>query len=618
MSTLSYNLPPKNRFRVAIGNNPPDAFDRCNGGFPRMKPTVSCPYIGFTLEVIKMLTDWSHFYLEPVVIKSDEGQVNWHGVIQKNGTATGVLSMIAKYKVDTACMLFQSNMERAHNFDLSDVVNMVYITRPKKKNVAMALWNAFKPYQMSVWMYLGIGFVSQCIFAVLVGKLECVLGWSKKIGVFDKCWQYLRLQIRQSMDFHVPFKLSAGNLSFIFYSVIQATLLTNLYSGIILSVLMRGESPRPWETFEDMVSLIKSQEYKIVMDKNSYENSWFFHELRHGETDHMKKLLGALSTAPVSIVDSVEDVLDLMDQGGYIMAVPEDSYALFASTERCGYYYYKDGRASFSKLICTSISKPAFFLFAKNNPLLSRFNRAIRMNQQFIDRTFRKYFDVTKKTGKIPRCPLTDEDIPEAAKQLDIMETFGIFFVIMIGWSASIVVWVAEVFVWLLCECYLRIRDSHRRRKLFVEPWQTLAAAKSFYVVLEKPKNDHVVENGKIAPRFLSYILHIPRPLKLHAHGPRKLAKRIRPTLPPNSLSSICGFMLSCTHCSMMDVRGPEALYIAFPIWPQGKSGHWGLVASPIFASAHNVCLSLDFVTFSFFEVLMAAFVMAVFVCGSR
>uniref|UniRef100_A0A1I7SEL1 Protein SSUH2 homolog n=1 Tax=Bursaphelenchus xylophilus TaxID=6326 RepID=A0A1I7SEL1_BURXY len=80
MSTLSYNLPPKNRFRVAIGNNPPDAFDRCNGGFPRMKPTVSCPYIGFTLEVIKMLTDWSHFYLEPVVIKSDEGQVNWHGV----------------------------------------------------------------------------------------------------------------------------------------------------------------------------------------------------------------------------------------------------------------------------------------------------------------------------------------------------------------------------------------------------------------------------------------------------------------------------------------------------------------------------------------------------------
>ncbi|CAD5218635.1 unnamed protein product [Bursaphelenchus okinawaensis] len=442
-----------------------------------------------------MIVEYAGYYFEPVLIQSAEGKTNWYNVDKTNETTTGVINMIENYKVDTACILFQSNLPRQQNFDLSDVVtfvNMFYITKPKKKNVAMALWNAFKPYQMAVWNYLGIVFVAQCMFAVVVGKLECMLGWSAKVRPFERCWQYLRLQIRQSMDYHIPFKLSAGNLSFVFYSVIQATLLTNLYSGIILSVLMRGESQKPWESFDDMVNLVKSKEYKFVMDKNTYENSWFFTDLQHAETEHLRKLFSALSTTPVSIVDTVEDALNMLDLGGYIMAVQEDSYSMFSSTERCGYYYYRD----------VEVSKPAFFMFAKNNPLLSGFNHAIRMNQKFIDRAFRKYFDVNKKTGNIPRCPLTDEDIPEAAKQLDITETFGIFLVILIGCGASGIVWVLEIVFWSLCECFKRLRDSHRRR-LFAEPWQSLAAAKSFYIVLDKAVDEKPLENGNIAPKLM-------------------------------------------------------------------------------------------------------------------
>lgn len=62
--------------------------------------------------------------------------------------------------------------------------------------------------------------------------------------------------------------------------------------------------------------------------------------------------------------------------------------------------------------------RPAYFLFAKNNPLLAAFDRAIKLSEQFVRRTFRKYLDVRKKTGRMPDCPLTDDDIPSASKPL--------------------------------------------------------------------------------------------------------------------------------------------------------------------------------------------------------
>ncbi|CAK5096269.1 unnamed protein product [Meloidogyne enterolobii] len=66
-------------------------------------------------------------------------------------------------------------------------------------------------------------------------------------------WQYLRLQIHQATEFQTPFFLQSGNLAFIFYALIQATLFTQLYTAVLLSSLIRGENPRPWENYNEMV-----------------------------------------------------------------------------------------------------------------------------------------------------------------------------------------------------------------------------------------------------------------------------------------------------------------------------------------------------------------------------
>ena len=63
-------------------------------------------------------------------------------------------------------------------------------------------------------------------------------------------------------------------------------------------------------------------------------------------------------------------------------------------------------------------SRPAFFLFSPRNPLLTRWNNAIRYNANFIQRTWRKYFNVTLKTGRIPDCPTLKSEIPISQQPL--------------------------------------------------------------------------------------------------------------------------------------------------------------------------------------------------------
>lgn len=66
----------------------------------------------------------------------------------------------------------------------------------------------------------------------------------------------------------------AGNLSFLLYILLQAALFTKLYTSVFLSVLYHGQGPRPWDNFDQMVRLVEVGEYKVVVDRNTYERNW--------------------------------------------------------------------------------------------------------------------------------------------------------------------------------------------------------------------------------------------------------------------------------------------------------------------------------------------------------
>lgn len=71
------------RLRVVFGPNPPDAFSNC-AKFPTLNPNINCLYPGFTAEVVSMLVKTANFYLEPVVVYANVGEVNWGAYVRAN------------------------------------------------------------------------------------------------------------------------------------------------------------------------------------------------------------------------------------------------------------------------------------------------------------------------------------------------------------------------------------------------------------------------------------------------------------------------------------------------------------------------------------------------------
>jgi hypothetical protein len=103
------------------------------------------------------------------------------------------------------------------------------------------------------------------------------------------------MQVHQSPDLFIPFRLISGwfflifiqvfaffiqiqhfsgNFNFMFYSLVQATMFTALYSGILLFALIHGEDPKPWDSIESMINLVHGGDYKFVVDRFNYEASW--------------------------------------------------------------------------------------------------------------------------------------------------------------------------------------------------------------------------------------------------------------------------------------------------------------------------------------------------------
>ncbi|EPB75817.1 hypothetical protein ANCCEY_05111 [Ancylostoma ceylanicum] len=66
--------------RVAFARNPPDAFGNCRH-FPTLDPTISCPFPGWCVEVMKMVADSLHLAIDAVVVNNAVGSLDW-GTLQ--------------------------------------------------------------------------------------------------------------------------------------------------------------------------------------------------------------------------------------------------------------------------------------------------------------------------------------------------------------------------------------------------------------------------------------------------------------------------------------------------------------------------------------------------------
>ncbi|KAI1705398.1 hypothetical protein Ddc_15764 [Ditylenchus destructor] len=337
------NSAERRSIRVIFGRNPPDAFATCNQ-FPTLTPTLDCPFPGWTAEIIRMIADFAKLEVIPVILDESVGSVNWG--YNDNGTWTGVLGMLKAGEADTVCNLYQYMSDHVSSFSYSyPVIGVrdIYITKPKRKSISMSLWNAFFPYEPTVWIILLMALIMQSTLATVVSKLEYVLSLRPVFNPIEKFWQYLRLQIHQTTEFQTPFRLHSGNISFIFYAVIQATLFTNLYTAVLLSALIQGQEPQPWDSYNEMVSLVKAGEYSMVIDKLDYQEGSFLEMLTFTNISHLRNLRDAINKNPVVLTRSIFEALDYVERGGYIFPTKQDSLALQLAKERCDLFYFEDG-----------------------------------------------------------------------------------------------------------------------------------------------------------------------------------------------------------------------------------------------------------------------------------
>lgn len=169
------------------------------------------------------------------------------------------------------------------------------------------------------------------------------------------------------------------------------------------------------------------------------------------------------------VADSVDDVLDYVELGGYIFPIQEDSLAMQMSKERCGLVYVSEGLPE----------KEAYFVFQKNSTLPKIWNNAVKMQIDYVIKIYNKYYTENYKIGNLSKCSDADAGIhqTDVAQNLSLTTTFGIFLVIIIGLTISTVIFVSELyFAWQKRVIKLKLRS----RRAVAEPVHLMALAEMF------------------------------------------------------------------------------------------------------------------------------------------
>ncbi|CAI4227188.1 unnamed protein product [Auanema sp. JU1783] len=463
----------KSSITVVIARNPPDVYNNCPK-YPVFDPSFNCPFPGWCLEILKMMTDYLNLQIEPILSPNAIGALNW-GTYENNRTWTGVLGYLANGTADTACLLYQRTDLREQHFDLSyPVINVqpIYVVRRRVENIGSVLWNAFKPYSTETWLVLLGSLIFQILIMIFISRVEFLMGKRKRFRPLEMVWNAVQLQLDEKSDDMTFFSI-AGNIVLFMFSLLQAGFFIYLYEGLLLSALLRGGEKDPFKDADGVIKLISEGKYHLT---TNYIGNWYFDELYNSNASHFVSLRKAIEFNPVVVASSVSEALDLVEKGNHIFPIQEDSVALQMSRQRCNLVYINEGLPQ----------RSAHLAFSNDSYFLEMFNNAIIMQTSFIHRTFSKYFLEGFKLDTLPKCDDAEFGTPKAKKALDLPSVIGCFTLGGLGFLISIGGFMSEVYVYW----HRKMVARHRRnRKAFADVGNLLGLAK---VHFEAPKKDNI------------------------------------------------------------------------------------------------------------------------------
>uniref|UniRef100_A0A914ECC9 Solute-binding protein family 3/N-terminal domain-containing protein n=1 Tax=Acrobeloides nanus TaxID=290746 RepID=A0A914ECC9_9BILA len=391
MENSSTSFVPNNKLRVLFGFEPPDSSVDCRD-FPHLSdPTFGCPFPGSTLEIVSMLAAFLKWEIIPSVdIPSAIGSLDYGG-LQPDGSYSGMMGYITRNEVDTICTLTQYEInDKDTPFELSYPVynvNLIYLARNVPPIWQDYLLKALVPYSTVVWVVILASLIAQVIFGVFVRKVEINMKLEIDFSPFKTLWHYVAYQTNQPVDdIFVYYKTSAA--------------------------LLKAPNMDPFHSSEEMFDLIASGRYTYVIDAINYYSDWYKSTWNNTDLEHIRLLNEALKSNPALITNTTEEAFAYLQQGGYIVPSQDDTYEMYITQSLCDIYRFS----------ADTPQKSSMFIFLKNATLLKEWNRAIIMNQDFIQRTFYKYYRSGFITGgAYPNCSVDPkENLPDSMKPLGV------------------------------------------------------------------------------------------------------------------------------------------------------------------------------------------------------
>ncbi|KAE9556472.1 hypothetical protein FO519_000357 [Halicephalobus sp. NKZ332] len=290
-----------------------------------------------------MLADYSKINLEPYVV--DATIIEWGGF--ENDTWTGMMELLNEGTVDVMNDVMQYTEQRAQNFDYSYPIynlQIVYITRKKRHDLSFYMWDIISPFTIKIWVTLIASFLVLTGLAVLIQYVEWRLGLLKSFDWTEKIGQYVRTALHQSdQPIHSP--TLANKIEFIVFGLLLATMFPHLYEAFLLSPLLLQIENKPFKDFDELLSLIYSGVYHVVVDQQNYDYYWYYEYLRTSNDSHFIKLRNALRGNPLHIVENISVALDVVEGGNYVYPTQQDQPEMVEARLRCDLMFMDVGKS---------------------------------------------------------------------------------------------------------------------------------------------------------------------------------------------------------------------------------------------------------------------------------
>ncbi|KAE9548854.1 hypothetical protein FO519_007932 [Halicephalobus sp. NKZ332] len=307
----------RTKIRIVYAHNPPDAFDNCML-FPTYSPTLSCPFPGWTMEILTMIVGYLNYEIVPVVTSSPVGSVDW-GTL-KNGTWTGMLGYLFNDTADVVCLLYQYTDTRGAYYSFSyNVYNVkpVYAVKKIGKQLSSSLWNAFDVYSIWIWVGMITTFLCQTLYSIFVARVEWKMQLRATWEPIDIVWRFARLQLTQPEDFW--FFSTGGNIALVFFSIFQAKLMMTLYQILLLEAILQPADTNPFKNMDDMINLVAAGEYKLI---TNYIGNWYFDDLAN------RYKIGNIPKCPDDTTPTVEKLSLMTTFGIFLVAIIGFSFSI--------------------------------------------------------------------------------------------------------------------------------------------------------------------------------------------------------------------------------------------------------------------------------------------------